>query len=548
MIADLSQTISPLLEQAAGLMGLAVPEMAHSPVWQAFQVRLLDESVRHCLQQQADLDPLAQELLQDLPMLVVRVQQQGVLLWRDQTHPVRRFGEMLVGAVRGVDDFSGRNAKTIIDLVPAALQKATADLSQLEKISEQFAQSLRQYQQDLKIREQQLIQKEREQWKLADARVGVDSLLQQQLGERSLPTFAVEFLENDFRKLLQVAHVQHGSNSERWQKLQELLVAIIWSLSEAESESLRSEYRQRISEPQAQLREWFGEIHHNAAALDRFIEQWDEYALALLSGYRPSLPATQLDLGASDHREWMFTDDALLKARAIRVGDWVVTEANGKPVRARLIDKDLHQGHYLFANLSGLRIASFSTEQLADAFATQRTRLIDPRPFFLQWQQSLLEQLEEQLARLHSEKAEAEARNEAEKIALQKAALEKAQAKLAAERERRQAEVAARAKEQARARLLAECLSDVQRLQPGAWLQLNTDTLKEKAQLAFILNRSNELVFVNAEGKKVLQATATSVAEMLADQKANVQDYGRVLDDALATLVQGRREHLKNWQ
>jgi hypothetical protein len=89
-------------------------------------------------------------------------------------------------------------------------------------------------------------------------------------------------------------------------------------------------------------------------------------------------------------------------------------------------------------------------------------------------------------------------------------------------------------------------------LQPGAWIELRQDPAQGQseisAQLAVIINRTGELLFVDRQGRKLLQVDVDTLAGMLARAELRIRDYGRALDDALQQLVADNRQKLEEWR
>ena len=549
MTSPLTPSIEPLLQQAAHLLGVNTEsDYAQNTSWQHFIHSWLSTTVDQWLTKNADLDQAAKESLALMPVLISKMADAHAYPWDPQPHPIRSLVEIAAGALRGFDAFSGKTAGPLCGHISAALSSCLQAPENASHAIENLALQLKQFNQELHQKEQALIQKEREQWRLAAARVGVDQCLDVRLSELSLPDFVIEFIENDFRKLLQVIHVQHGTQSDAWQTLQQTLDALIWTFTDSNSDTLRQEYRQRVSEPQAHLKAQFAQTHHNKRAVDDFFTQWDEHIFCVMSGSAPAINLAHHEHSTHEQRDWIFAEDAFLKARAIRVGDWVQIFQHEHWVRAKLIEKDLHQGNYLFANLAGLKISAVTTEELAEQFAQEQARLIDNRPVFIQLQSHLIDRLEDEIAQLSIEKAHAIERTKAAKEAAIQAEITQAKARLEQERERRKQSVMEKAQEQARQRLKQEYTQNLQKLKPGAWIEIKQHEQWLRAQLAIILNRSGEFVFVDTQGKKLLQTMLPDLVQRMSEQQLKILDYGKVLDDALAQLVQDRRQHLNNWQ
>ncbi|NQD35602.1 DUF1631 family protein [Permianibacter sp. IMCC34836] len=550
LMHDLPGRLEALLAQADELLTAAAD--AATPLSQRTRLvwrgRWLEAGSRRWLTEQADIDPLAHPALNALPTLLALAAAAGATPWSQLDVPERQLAELALGSLRGLDRFSGRRSENLPNQVGdilAAVVKRSIDPG---TGSQQLGELLRSHATDVRPLEQQLINKERQSRQQQDAMRGVSRALQTRIGEHVLPDFAVQFFDGELRKLLQIVHVQSGESSTAWTQLLQAVDSLIWGLTEPDTATLKAAYGTRVRDGQRHLREQFGLIHHSQPAVESFFDTLDYFLLMRQSGQTPALPVQPWPQSSDSDQGWTLTGDPLLKARALRVGDWVALNFDQGPVRARLIDKDMQRGVYLFANLSGLRVSRLTLNALATEFAEQRIRVIDARPMLLSALPVLIEELENRVLQLQldAKKLEDQQRKqEAERLQRELAAVRARQAEALAQQ---QAEREAQAKAEAEARLLAECKQDCKRLQPGAWIELRQDGKEIRAQLAVILNRTGELLFVDSQGRKILQADIDKLGAMLAAAELRISDYGRALDDALQQLVADHRQKMEEWR
>lgn len=539
----LANRLDTLLLQADALLSARQAPAETAEQWHQ---HWLAGALQRWLEQHADLSSPARQALQPAPVLLARALVSGQRPWLQQLNPSRQLLELSLACLRGYDGFSGRRSESLPTALAEILSAVGTGLDPVAA-SQQLGERLRSHAADVRPLEQQLIQKERQQRQQQDAARGVSRSLQQRLSALSLPDFAVPFLDVELRKLLQITFLQFGDSSTQWTSLLADLDTLIWALTETDRDALRNGYASRVAACQQHLREQFASSHHQSDAIEAFFDSLDFYLLSQLNGQSPAMMAQPWPAVQDQAGGWANTGDALLKARALRVGDWVELQLPSGPVRARVIDKDLHQGIYLFANLSGLRVARLTTSELTSRFDEHSVRVIDARPLLVAALPVLIEELENQLLQLQlasqhlaEQQRQQEAARLQRELARQRAEQAALQAKAEAERE-------AAARAEAEARLLSECQQVCRRLQAGAWIELRQPEGEAIAQLAVILNRTGELLFVDKQGRKILQALPDSLAEQLVSGQIRILDHGRALDDALQQMVAQQRQQKDAW-
>jgi hypothetical protein len=540
---ELPARLEQLLNQAdALLIGLQRSASAR----QQWHQQWLQSALQNWLQTRADLAAPAQAALQLVPVLLAQTLSAAARPWLQQALPVRQLIELAASSLRGFDGFSGRRSEALPQQIGELLREAQQGSDAVEAC-QQLGERLRQHATDVRPLEQQLINKERQQRQQLDAARGATRVLQQRLAAVSLPDFALPFFDGELRKLLQIVHLQHGESSTHWTQLLSDLDTLIWALTETDISALRNGYGSRISSSQSQLREQFASLHHNADALDDFFNALDFYLLSLLNGQQPAVQVQPWPESQDLAQAWSQTGDALLKARALRVGDWLEMQLQAGIVRARLLDKDLNQGIYLFGNLSGLRVARLTTAELTEQFTSQKIRIVDARPLLIAALPTLIEELENQLLQLQLDSQHLVEQQRQQEAARLQRELERKRAEQAAAAAREEAAREVQARAEAQARLLLDCQQTCRRLQAGAWLELRHVDGDITAQLAVILNRTGELLWVDRQGRKVLQVSPDALAEQVSRGEARILDHGRALDDALQQMVADQRQKKDQW-
>lgn len=80
-------------------------------------------------------------------------------------------------------------------------------------------------------------------------------------------------------------------------------------------------------------------------------------------------------------------------------------------------------------------------------------------------------------------------------------------------------------------------MRQARRLSQGAWLQWNSDNGMQRCRLAAILPSVGRYVFVDRQGKKVMELSLDELAWSIKDEKLRVLNDGQLFDRALQTVI-----------
>ena len=219
------------------------------------------------------------------------------------------------------------------------------------------------------------------------ARQRVADVLNKRLLGKTLPRPVVQFLQQAWSQVLLLASLKHGEQSVQWQAGLRTMDELIWSVGLQQDteagrhllgqlpgllKALRDGLTSAAFDPFS-TREFFVRLqalHVQApGGGDEWIEVREPFVLT------SALPDPVRDLPDND--------PDLLKARQLKVGDWVVFEGDeATTLRCRLTAIMAPADTYVFTSRTGLKVLEKSAGQLAVAFKRGALHTLDAGPLF----------------------------------------------------------------------------------------------------------------------------------------------------------------------
>nr|WP_314560802.1 DUF1631 domain-containing protein [uncultured Pseudomonas sp.] len=215
----------------------------------------------------------------------------------------------------------------------------------------------------------------------------VADVLNRRLLGKVLPRTVVQFLQQAWSQVLLLASLKHGEQSVQWQAALRTMDELIWSVSLQQDteagrhlleqlpgllKALRDGLTSAAFDPFS-TREFFlrlQALHVQAPeGLEDLIEVREPFVLGAAS------PAPVIDLPDND--------PDLLKAQELKVGSWVVFQADAtSTLRCKLTAIMAPASMYIFTSRTGLKVLEKSAGQLALAFKRGTLHSLDDGPLF----------------------------------------------------------------------------------------------------------------------------------------------------------------------
>jgi Protein of unknown function (DUF1631) len=516
-------------------------------------------------------------------------------LLADPEQPHQRYLERLVLSLRGYDQHAGRRARNLVGGagrgVIGLLHGSPMDGEACRAAERAFLDLLQSYDRESQIYDKSIISKEQGQAAREDARCIVNREIFAAVGGRPLPELLLRFLREVWSKYLYVTYLREGMDSEAWREGVGAVAVLVRSLSIRHPEELFQFYQQGLSRAMALLRSGAESIHQDTLLTQEVLQLLDRVYMQIMQGEEPDfatlqeMPTDAASLGGGRGEPGPADRQAL---EGLRLGDWYLIRQGTQEIRGRLIQKEGALGYCLFANYSGIKAARLEAAGLAKALAAGVLQPLDIRPVMDRGLDLAVGQLEahvprleakvrlveQERERLRAEAREAERLRQAREQAQQAERAEQERARARAEeaarlarlreRVRRDEEVireqeqraaeervrqVAQGRDQAQRRqeeqALVGALAEVQRLQPGGWLELiGANDAKRVCKLGLKIKSSQKMIFIDRLGQKVAEMLPPELAARMVEGSARIVDYGVAFDDTLGSLILDRSEKI----
>ncbi len=548
---------------AAAALGKPAPRQVYLLRFTVLLFRYLEEA--------CDLRPLARNPLEVLKPAVARLLLVDPGLLYEPEGSVRQLLELVVNSVQGYDEGAGGRARALVDEISKGVEvvgdAADASAEVFQQCKAKLAGIIRRYNRNALIFEKHIIEKEKGELLREDARLFVNREILQAVAGHLLPRLLLEFLREVWSKYLYITYLREGMDSQAWRDGIDDIRVLVWSLTVRDAAALFSAYGGEVGRTMKRMRERAATVNIVGDLPERFFCMADSLQLQIMDGARPQVPDPVRVGGfvdpASSVSSELLDDEAGRLVDGMRNGRWYWVEQGGLRLRCKLIEKNPARGYVLFTNYSGLKNAKLDFAQLAGALRSGAVRPMDCSGVVEQGLAYALEHLnavipevreraeEAQAACRAAETARAEARAQSERLRRQEAQrIEQErlrQIQALEEEERRQAEARAReaAEQEARAQALQGILADVERMQPGAVLEMLDDGHKSiSCKLGLKLKSSGKMIFVDRFGAKVAEFLPAQLARSVRDGNAVIRNFGVAFDDTLQSLIIDRSDKL----
>ncbi|NQD35564.1 DUF1631 family protein [Permianibacter sp. IMCC34836] len=402
-----------------------------------------------------------------------------------------------------------------------------------------------------------LLEQEDQSRRTLHAQADTSRAIRQAVWGQPVPASVVNFLDETWRKYLQLLHLKVGMQHPLWQQAIADIQAMVRFASEASPDELGKAVKTELPGLMRRIRE--------AVAQTRTSEQgqrFPETFAALLAARARNLPDAGLPLGEllDEPDDVAAASSAASNRGAVPDrGESLLLKRGNDWLRVRVANH-LDEGNYvLLADFAGSRVAAFSPNELHALMQEDKARVLPDRDPV----QALLPQLPHLLKALLSSASDTQARQREQAEQQQQAAAEQAMRQREAVRaaefaKRQQAEAAERAERIAEERRQAEqaallatqqekARALIATLRSGALVELRRDQEHFRAcYLAMIRASDQHYLFVDRQGQKVAEHDIDALIQLVLVDGFRVVESGSALDNTLQNLVSERRQFLSD--
>lgn len=353
-------------------------------------LRLLDKTFGRLNGQQLN-PPGLHELVLKLELPATWLALKDPLFLERQNHPGRRLINELCKAsstLQGEESGSVDGLQRKIDEIIDRLNEFEVTVRELTGLLAEFIDFVEKDKRFQTIREQRVLEEEEAQARLADANGQVVQILTDRLVNRRWPGFLVNFFEHAWSRVLFLACLRHGNNSEEWRDalglLDRLLVLVSARLSPGEVE---------LAGLMADIEEKLNHVGYDRGDCQRHLESFRAY-FASLSETRsevadhPPLASLSLQLpGQQPHMDVApeNLDVAMLDAvDTLKKGTWVEfrDDETGTTLRCKLAGAINASSKLVFTNRRGAKVAQEYRHRMAIKMQQGKVIVLDNSHLF----------------------------------------------------------------------------------------------------------------------------------------------------------------------
>ncbi len=352
------------------------------------------------------LPPIMKALIGRLQIPMLKVALCDRSFFNRGGHPARKLlNELAMAGIGWNEKLAGQRdplLEKIESVVDRLLNEFTDNVDLFSELLKDFSHFMDLDRRRRELVEQRLRDAEEGRAKQERAKESVDTLVEQALSDRCVPSSVETLLAGPWRKYLQWVILRAGAESELWQQASELTAKLIWSVDPAPvAAETRNELLRAIPTIVDSLRAALQSICWDPFAIDSIIRDLELAhvdVMQQLVSYRdaPKAPApsalsevaSSLDAVTEETpAEW------LAKADSIRVGSWIEMAKGEQKVRCKLAAFIKATGKYIFVNRNGAKVAEYQRDTFATALASGDMVMLDDGLIFDRALESIIDNL-----------------------------------------------------------------------------------------------------------------------------------------------------------
>ena len=190
-------------------------------------------------------------------------------------------------------------------------------------------------------------------------------------------------------------------------------------------------------------------------------------------------------------------------------GDWFDLTLENKNIRAKLVARFVNDDLFVFADYQGIKVLECNLREIHQRQQeNQISRIAMPLNFENAIERTLNSANTERLKKKEAErlKKEREEKKEKKKIEVYK-------------------------------KLIAEANESIRGLSVGSWIEINETNPPQKCKLAARIRSTGKYIFTDRNGIKVMEPTREELAELLADNKINLNLKNRLFNQTFESII-----------
>lgn len=347
-----------------------------------------------------------QALISRLQIPILKVALKDKSFFKNNTHPARRLINEIASAALGWDESSETSQeklyKEVNRIVHDIIENFTGDTSIFEHALVKFQSVTKLDQNKANILEKRTQEAALGKAKAEHAKTKARETIYSRLKESRLPESIIQFIVNDWQKVLLYIHLKHGIDSTEWLEAKQVVDQLVWGLrphfderSLTRLEKIKVEVLLKISNGLEAINASRESILNSLSITEQFFDQALQQRLedGDLSDLRPEHLVALGQMEGTSVDDWENMTAAQkqkLKQQAaakqfvsqvskIRIGTWMdYTPANSaKSFRCKLALITDPGETYVFVNRFGLRVFEKKLEEFAGDMQSGHVKLLE---------------------------------------------------------------------------------------------------------------------------------------------------------------------------
>jgi len=325
-------------------------------------------------------------------------------------HPARRLIQTLTDTGMGWSDEGERSPEgvqvVLEHLVHRLLADFTEDMGLFNAVLNECLVRVEEERQRTARLEQRVRDAEEGRLRWLQARQSVQRELNLRLHGRFVPHMVVDMLVTGWSQVLLMAWLKHGERSLPWSKALATMDSLLLSVAPHRQTLARQELLERVPGLLKALREGLAGVAMESTAMSTFFQRLQQLHLRACSQSEEGEDVQEAPVHVQDEivlavpQEsicgplWQpaVDDPSLLSVRALRTGQWIVTD-DGESDRCKLVASLDDADRLVFTHQGGRKVREWTRAGLVMAIRRGEVRLLEDGPVFERCWQRVLTQL-----------------------------------------------------------------------------------------------------------------------------------------------------------
>ncbi|MCO7226701.1 DUF1631 family protein [Pleionea sp. CnH1-48] len=467
----------------------------------------------------------------------------------DSQHNFESVLEFLARLMIPIDAYSGKKIYQLLEkyneLIGASIWDGDSSQQGIEELYQKLSKEYQDFNLGVKKFEQRVVVSEQQTARNMTARKKAEDIINQIFSEQRIPEWAYEFLMDNWTKLIHIALLKHGEQSDEANNSRNVLKELLWALTVNDYQEVQENFAPRILPLRDRVRELFTSIVVGDSVIDDFLNRLENLHISILEGNTQHVESlilvkhNEMSEASISQRELTFA------LSAFRNGVWVKYRKNEQSIFCRVASRDIQLGRLILVNYNGARVDSLSFVEAKSLIDNKCLTVVSLHSHLddniKELEFSVDSMISDYEKKVHERKQSAIKKNVMQRIMASR------KNRMSIFKERKLGEK--RAQETREKQIWHQRLNEhkqlVASLEIGSMFSMNTEDEKQVIiQLALRLRSKGSLLFVNHLGVKVKEYSPEELATDLTNGVVELLSSAERTSSTIENVVAHQREKL----